>query len=118
MPLRTSWKDIGRLLLYGLLCAGSFFGAALVHWFVIPGLPVSTAVRSLINCLLILPSWFWFIWFGSMLWEKLRQILTAAQNAPYNKPAALRHCRLLPRMLPLKIQLYASLLSGNRAAHS
>ncbi|MGB9122011.1 MAG: hypothetical protein WCE73_15420 [Candidatus Angelobacter sp.] len=55
MPLRTSWRDIGRLLLYGLLCAAAFFGAALIHWFVIPGLPISPAARSLLDYLLILP---------------------------------------------------------------
>jgi hypothetical protein len=55
MPLRTSWKDIGMLLPYGLLCAAAFFGVALVHWFVIPGLPISSAARSLLDYLLIVP---------------------------------------------------------------
>jgi hypothetical protein len=49
MPLRTSWKDIRMLLLYGLLCAAAFFGAALIHWFVIPGLPISPAARGLLD---------------------------------------------------------------------
>lgn len=55
MPLGTTWKDIGRLLLYGLLCAAAFFGAALIHWFVIPELPVAPAARTVLNYLLILP---------------------------------------------------------------
>lgn len=55
MPLGTTWKDIGSLLLCGLLCAGAFFGAALIHWFVIPDLPISSAARIILNYLLIVP---------------------------------------------------------------
>lgn len=55
MPLGTTWKDIGSLLFYGVVCAGVFFGAALVHWFVIPGLPISPAAKIVLNYLLILP---------------------------------------------------------------
>jgi hypothetical protein len=55
MALRTNWKDIRMLLLYGLLCAAAFLGVALVHWFVIPSLPISPAARSLLNYLSILP---------------------------------------------------------------
>jgi hypothetical protein len=55
MPLGTSWKDIGVLLFCGLLCAGSFFATALIHWFVIPSLPISPTVRTTLNYLLIVP---------------------------------------------------------------
>jgi hypothetical protein len=55
MPLGTIWKDISRLLFYGLLCAGVFFGVALVHWFVIPVLPIAPTTRTVLNYLLILP---------------------------------------------------------------
>lgn len=55
MPLGTAWSDIGRLLWYGLICAGAFFGAALIHWFVIPDLPISPAARTVLNYLLIIP---------------------------------------------------------------
>jgi hypothetical protein len=51
MPLGTSWKDIGSLLLYGTMCAGAFFGAALFHWFIIPDLPISPATRTALNWL-------------------------------------------------------------------
>jgi hypothetical protein len=93
MPLRTSWRDIGRLLLYGLLCAAAFFGAALIHWFVIPGLPISPAARSLLDYLLILPLMVLVHLFWKYALEKATPILTAAQSAPYSKPAVLRHCR-------------------------
>jgi hypothetical protein len=55
MPLGTTWKDIGSLLLCGLICAGAFFGAALIHWFVISDLPISPLARTVLNYLLIVP---------------------------------------------------------------
>ncbi len=55
MPLGTSYRDIGNLLWYGLICAGAFFGAALLHWFVIPDLLISPAARTVLNYVLIVP---------------------------------------------------------------
>ena len=55
MSLGTTWKDSGALLFHGSLCAGAFFGVALVHWFVIPGLPLSPGARTTADYLLLVP---------------------------------------------------------------
>jgi hypothetical protein len=64
MPLETTWKDIGRLSLYGLLCAGAFFGAALFHWFIAPLLPIPGALKYAADILLVILTalvghWIW-----------------------------------------------------------
>jgi hypothetical protein len=65
MPLGTTWKDIGGLLFYGALCAGTVFGSALIHWFVIPSLPFSPAARTTADYLLIVP----LLWVVHLFWS-------------------------------------------------
>jgi hypothetical protein len=55
MPLGTSWRDIGSLLWYGLICVGAFFGTALLHWFVIPYLPIPSTAKTALDYFLIVP---------------------------------------------------------------
>jgi len=88
MPLGTIWKDISRLLFYGLLCAGVLFGVALVHWFVIPELAIAPTTRTVVNYLLILP----LMVLVHLVWKyaagKLLQIPTVVPGSPHTRDAA------------------------------
>ena len=78
MPLGTSWSDIGRLLWYGLISAGVFFSVALIHWFVIPELPISPAAKDAVNYLLLVP----LAVVVHMVW---RVALGKAEPSPYRR---------------------------------
>ncbi len=84
MPLGTTWSDIGRLLLYAALCAFSFLGSAVIHWFVVPRLQVSPFAKNMINALLLV---FLAVVVHRVWGAAIRQAMQEREREPEFKPA-------------------------------